>query len=535
MDDDVDDGKKAHLPGAKAARDERLAGEPGPAITLRSLDADAQPRPPSGPKSSTASARRQPGIASTASGVDWLDTIIDEVLEDSAKKIEASARLPLVAPPSILSKQTEFADFSIGRAASTVLGQVILGYSPIIEQSQGVIGTRLTVVPVHASTSIDASALLEAISEVWPTDGGIVSLNIASETLLADLLRAHPFANVMIEVPAFVAADPINADALIKLAEADIALLLKGRPLRELPRQVLPCFKYSIVDLVEERRAIGAAPPRGVTRSIPHIQSGVRTMAELRRSFELGAIAVIGWPLHEPLAEMMEASPDRRVVLDAIQRIERGDSTESVDHVLMRDPVLAFELLDHVNSSADLRIETGSMQHAVSMVGRGNLRRWLVHLLSRSVDDVRLRPANFAALRRGLLMRMLAAGVGRQEARGELFMCGVFSLLDRIYARPVGELVQRLALPEHVHAALVDRGGPYFPLLELVRAIESEVPHDIRAASELVFIPPIEINRALLRSLLVASQLERPALAAAAGPTVGAGGHGQMRPRPQRT
>jgi len=214
-----------------------------------------------------------------------------------------------------------------------------------------------------------------------------------------------------------------------------------------------------------------------------------------------------------------------RVVLDAIQRIDRGGSAESVDHVLMRDPVLAFELLNHMNSATDLRIEAGSMRHAVSMMGQENLRHWLASLLSRCADDIHLRPANFAALRRGLLMRMLATGIGQWDARGELFMCGVFSLLDRIYARPVGELVRRLALPDRVHAALVDRSGPFFPLLELVRAIESEVPHDIRAASEAVFIQPIEINRALLRSLLVASQLERSAFATGGIPTFGAAGH----------
>jgi EAL and modified HD-GYP domain-containing signal transduction protein len=318
---------------------------------------------------------------------------------------------------------------------------------------------------------------------------------------------------MMIEVPAFVAADPANSDALLELAARDCALLLKGRPLRELPRLVLPCFKWSIVDLADERRTSGAEAPRGVTRTIPHIQSGVRTMAELRRSFALGAVAVIGWPLHEPIGDAAEARPDPSVVHAAIQHIDEDPSAKSVDHVLMRDPVLAFELLRHVNAADALSIETGSLRHAVSMMGQANLRRWLARMLSRGADGSSLRPVNFAALRRGLLMRMLAVGTGQPEARGELFMCGVLSLLDRIYARPMGELVRSLTLPEGVRAALVDRSGPYFPLLKLARTIEAEVPHDIREAADAAFIPPAEINRALLRSLLVASQLERPTAA----------------------
>lgn len=478
----------------------------GLTLTLRAISGDAGEAPsPSAthaaPKASAAT------VSSTLAGIDWLDTVIDEMLDGSARQAEAAGRTPFIAQP-LPPRQTEFADFSIGRAASSVLGQVVLGYSPIIDLAKGVIGTRLTIVPVRASADLDAGALLEAVAEVWPTEGGIVSLNVASATLLTDLLHARPATNVMIEVPAFIAGDPAHTSALLRLAGTGAVLLLKGRPLQELPKEVLPCFRWSIIDLDDDRRSAGMGPPEGVTRRIPHLQSGVRTMAELRSSFARGAIAIIGWPLHEPLAEALEANPDMRVVLDAIQRIDRGESTESIDHVLMRDPVLAYELLTHLNGPGQLRIETGSVRHAVSVVGRDNLRRWLVRLLSRSADDIRLRPANFAALRRGLFMRMLADGIGQPEARSELFMCGVFSLLDRIYARPVGELVQQLALPERVHSALVERLGPFFPMLELARAIESELPQDIRAAAEAVFLQPIEINHALMRSLLVASQLE---------------------------
>jgi EAL and modified HD-GYP domain-containing signal transduction protein len=480
---------------------------PGLTLSLRTLDDEPGLEPRSSSTPSSADRFSQGDPACTEREVDWLDTVIHELLDDSALKVEAAGHTPVVAR-EMSNRHTEFADFRINPAASHVLSQVVLGYSPIIELARGVIGTRLTVVPVRPTSIIDAGALLEAVSEVWPEDGGIVSLNVASATLLTELLRARPATNVMIEVPAFLAAEPAHTDALCRLADTGAVLLLKGRPLQELPREALRCFRWSVVDLDDDRRGPNAAPPKGVTRRIPHLQSGVRTMAELRSSFARGAIAVIGWPLHEPLAEALEASPDMRVVLDAIQRIERGDATESIDHVLMRDPVLAFELMSHLSGNGELRIEIGSVRHAVAMVGQDKLRGWLVRLLSRSADDIKLRPANFAALRRGLLLRMLAEGAGLPEARSELFMCGVFSLLDRIYARPVGELVQHLALPERVHAALVDRQGPLFPLLELVRAIESESPQDIRAAAEAVFLDPLEINRALMRSLLVASRLE---------------------------
>ena len=58
--------------------------------------------------------------------------------------------------------------------------------------------------PARPDAALDAGALLAAVAEVWPEAGGKVSLNVVSETLLQDLLRAQPSANLMLEVPAFM-------------------------------------------------------------------------------------------------------------------------------------------------------------------------------------------------------------------------------------------------------------------------------------------------------------------------------------------
>ena len=234
-------------------------------------------------------------------------------------------------------------------------------------------------------------------------------------------------------------------------------------------------------------------------------------MAQLQHSFERGAIAVIGWPLHDPLVERGQGRPDAQVVLELIDHLDQGRRSRALDDTLMRDPLLAFELLRHVHSAApgQLQLEMGSFRQAISLLGEQPLRRWLGAMLARTGDGMQLKPVNFAALRRGLLMRNLASNASAAEARGELFMCGVFSLLDRMLGQPVGDALSTLAVPEPVRAALVDGTGPYHPLLELVCAIESENAPEIRAAAQAAYIDPLEINRALLNALFVAASLDR--------------------------
>ena len=150
---------------------------------------------------------------------------------------------------------------SAGSAPGAILNQVALGYSPFIDRARAVAATRLTVFPLRPDAALDAPQLLEAIGAVWPETGGRVSLNIASESLLQDLMRASPTANLMVEIPSFMAVDPANADALVALHAQGSTLLIKGRPLKEVPRQVLPCFRYSIIERADDRRIAEAAPP----------------------------------------------------------------------------------------------------------------------------------------------------------------------------------------------------------------------------------------------------------------------------------
>jgi c-di-GMP phosphodiesterase len=391
-----------------------------------------------------------------------------------------------------------------------VLGQVALGYSPMIDRHRTITASRLTVFPSRPEVAPDAAALLEAVAKVWPVDGGRVSLNIISETLLHELMSSRPAPNLMIEVPAFMACDSANSASLQAMHAHGSTLLIKGRPLSPVPREALPCFAYSIVDVADERRD-GQPPPGGVTRTIPHIQSGVRTLADMELAFRRGAIAVLGWPMDDVAAATAKAGsrPELQFIVELINRVDREEPAERLEAVLRTDPTLAFRLMRYMNSAAfGLNVGISSFRHAIMMLGYRRLKRWLVLLLASASKDPNMKPVIYAAVRRGLLMEELVRQTADADERGEVFICGVFSLLDRLMGQTLDELLRAVAVPDAVQAALVDRTGPYHPNLELVRAVESESVYDIRAAAEAAMVALPELNRAVLRALAAANQLD---------------------------
>ncbi len=398
---------------------------------------------------------------------------------------------------------------------AAILGQVALGYSPFIDRNRAVSATRLTVFPLRPDAVLDVGQLLHEVGNVWPASGARVSLNIISESLLQDLMLARPSANLMVEIPAFMAVDPANVESLRALHANGSTMLLKGRPLKELPRDVLPCFKYSIVDLADERRLNEPAPPPGVTRSILHVQSGVRTVADMEGAFARGAEAVLGWPIDDAVTTtaartgQKEAGPGMQAIVKLISQVDKEEPLEKLENTLKLDPPLAFKLLRYINSPAfGLRVEISSFRHAIMMLGYQRLKRWLALLLATASKDVNLKPVMFAAVRRGLLMEELVRGAGDEEMRNEMFICGVFSLLDRMFQQPFATLLDTIPVPERVRQALSEQTGPFQPYMELVQAVEGESLFEFRDAADKLMMSVSEINRAQLRALMAASELE---------------------------
>ena len=168
----------------------------------------------------------------------------------------------------------------------------------------------------------------------------------------------------------------------------------------------------------------------------------------------------------------------------------------------------AFRPGDIFKSRKGLTVEINSFGHALMLLGYQRLKRWLALLLVSSAKGANARPLMHATVRRGMLLEELAREQGDAEMRGELFICGVFSLLDQLLQQPFAELLPNMPVPERVQQALRGEGGPYLPYLELVKAIEQEAVFDIRERAEALMLGMATVNRAVLMALRAARKLD---------------------------
>ena len=387
------------------------------------------------------------------------------------------------------------------------LDQIVIGYSTLTDRQRAPAGMRLTVVPTPGRAVPDAKALLQAVGQAFPAPA-LVMLNLADEALL-DAVLAEPQieSNVVVEVPAFLAEQVPRADTLRRLRQLGVGLAYTGRSAAEIPPVLQNCFRYAITELGAPPAPGGALAPRSVTSMV----SGVTEVSELDRVFASGAAIAVGWPV-EPTAPVTgkgQVAPELRGIMELMNRVDRGEPAEKMEPVLKTDPTLAFRLLRYINSPAfGLRVEVTSFKHALMLLGYGRLKRWLALLLASGTRDPAARPLMRASVYRGFLMEELGRNSGDDEMRSEMFVCGVFSLLDQMLRQPFSELLKSVPVPDRVASSLLHAEGPYAGYLRLVRALEQSSPPDIRERAGELFLTQGEVSRAVLAAMAGARQVE---------------------------
>lgn len=183
-----------------------------------------------------------------------------------------------------------------------------------------------------------------------------------------------------------------------------------------------------------------------------------------------------GEPVPPPPAHPSGKGPTQALLLKILAQTTSDAETRDIEATLKQDPQLSVQLLRLVNSVAfapNTRIN--SFAHAITLLGRRQLQRWLQLLLyagqSAGAGTNPLLAA--AALRAALMEGLCKASRADKAIQDEAFMVGMFSLLDKLFGKPLLEIVAPLNLVRDVSDALLERSGKLGELLTLVEAAEA--------------------------------------------------------------
>ncbi|MBU1236326.1 MAG: HDOD domain-containing protein [Gammaproteobacteria bacterium] len=205
----------------------------------------------------------------------------------------------------------------------------------------------------------------------------------------------------------------------------------------------------------------------------PFMALGVDSFSAFERCRKSGFSWFAGNYALQPIPGMSARNAARHTrVLQLLTLIGREAESRELEEVVKQDPQLSYQLLRLVNSVAFSPGRTiTSFTHAITMLGRKPMQRWLQLLLYARPDEGGHSPLlPRAALRAALMEQLFSSGT---EAMRELaFMAGMFSLLDVMMNESMTKLLAPLQLAVEVNRALLGRRGALGPALHAVETSE---------------------------------------------------------------
>lgn len=353
-----------------------------------------------------------------------------------------------------------------------------------------------------ASRSVVASTLLD-MGTRWLLGDKLAFVNMGAATLLSALPEVLPRDRVVIEILETVEATPQVIERVRALRAAGFRFALDDYDDRPGLRPLLPFADYVKVDVLALAPAALAAV---VARVRGHPVKLLAEKVETRSQYDACAASRFelfqGFYFARPETFATRVlTPSQATILDLLRRVAAGAEACEIEAVLKRDVALTVKLMHYVGSAGFGRVRTSSLRQVITFLGRRPLVRWLAVLLSTAGTGAAALPLARTALARGRLCELLGSRVLDPVERDDLFVAGVFSLLDVMLGVQMEDVLARLALPAPVAAALAARDGPYGPVLALVEALESDDLDAIVRSADALGVAAADVSTDHLQAL----------------------------------
>ena len=196
----------------------------------------------------------------------------------------------------------------------------------------------------------------------------------------------------------------------------------------------------------------------------------VETQEEFEHCAELGFDLFQGYFFCRPkVLRGRRADPAELTVLELVAKLNETEFrfAELAD-IVERDVSLCYKLLRFVNSAYfNLPRRINSVQHALVILGRANVRVWM-SLIALSQIEGKPHQLLVTSLTRARMCQRLAERLEWDSNPDAYFLAGLFAAIDAFVDRPKEEVVSSLSLAEEIEKGILHGSGPVGRVLDLV-------------------------------------------------------------------
>lgn len=186
-----------------------------------------------------------------------------------------------------------------------------------------------------------------------------------------------------------------------------------------------------------------------------------------------------------------EVAPLKVNYIELLNIVNEGnfELSDAAD-IIGRDTALVILLLKMVNTMS-INSEITSIRHAAAMLGQKELKKWINTAVTNELYADKPNEITRLSLLRAKFAENLAASFSLTGKASELFLMGLFSVLDLIMEKPMPEALELVKVSKDISDALIHRKGKYAPVIDFVVHYECA---DWQEISRLMILEKIEMK-----------------------------------------
>jgi len=274
-------------------------------------------------------------------------------------------------------------------------------------------------------------------------------------------------------------------------------------PLLELADMVRIDFAATTPEQREAiRQQLAAGPVQAVARN-------VETADEFDQAARWGYSYFHGEFFTKPVVRVdEEISANKLTYLQLLREVNNPAlSYDEIAALVEQDVALTYKLLRFMNSAwFGLKFEVSSVKHALVLLGPKEIRRWVSLVAVRSTGDDKPLELLVRSLARAKAAEQIGLAVQMEKEASELFLMGMFSLMDALADKPMKEVLEKLPLKEDIKAALLGGTGAYRNVHQAVVSYEQGQWDRFAAAAEALKLDEQQVPELMRKSTVWARQ-----------------------------
>lgn len=390
-----------------------------------------------------------------------------------------------------------------------------IGRQPIVNSQQEIIGYEFffkndsqgSHTPFEEDIQTCARILSTTIDEMhesWLLGQQLAFISVDNVMLNSEFLELMPAEKTVLEIVHTVEVTPEAVARCIALKQSKFKLALDNPQQHPQLEALIPYADYVKLDMrdvdpTQAKRLL----QKYQTAACKAIAEEVEQNAQFKSLLEAGYQHFQGYFYAKPenlTSKVINPSFDG--VLHLLNLVSQEADNKTIENGFKRDTTLSYKLLRYINSVGfGLSCEVQSIGHALTILGRNQLYRWLTLLMVTAGNNSSSPALMKTSITRGRLTELLGEPFFDKRDRDNLFVVGVFSLLDVMLKVPMDQALEKLQLPEPIVEALTKREGIFGPFLKLSEACEDANNAEILQLAALLQLNPEKVNQCHMEAL----------------------------------